>query len=85
MTNIDDWEKPRNDCAGFMMKHQAKLPICMSIESFHRAVNAGEFEIGPFRSQFGDGYGEPYNPWRQVFGKLKSGVFVFAELYTGGK
>ena len=48
-------------------------------EQFDKMAEAGEFEVGPFKESFGDGYGDPYNPNRQLFGRLNDGRLVYAE------
>lgn len=48
------------------------------IRAFDALARAGSFIDGPYRSTFGDGYGEPYVPDRQVFGTLNSGRKVCA-------
>lgn len=47
---------------------------------FDELVLAGRFSVGPFRETFGDGYGDHYNPGKQAYGKLDSGIFVYCEL-----
>ena len=39
------------------------------------------FAVGPYIETWGDGYGEPYNPYRQAFGKLRDGRVVYCELH----
>lgn len=48
------------------------------IKEFNDFCRKKEFSEGPFVSTFGDGYGEPYNPNRDVWGTLKSGRKVCA-------
>lgn len=85
---IDDWEKPRHSCTAFMCKNSTMIGKvttpkyeCISKEEFDNLAKSDEFEDGPHMEGFGDGYGHPYNPWRQAFGKLKDGRLVFTELY----
>lgn len=40
-------------------------------EEFDKLCRQRAFSSGPYRDTFGDGYGEPYNPNRFVFGTLK--------------
>ncbi len=40
---------------------------------FDLLANDEDWEDGPYRSSFGDGYGEPYNPNREVWGILQGG------------
>lgn len=51
----------------------------MPKEMFDKRAVDCEFEVGPFKDSFGDGYGDPYNPNRQIWGKLKNGKFVRTE------
>ena len=48
----------------------------ISISEFDDLARKGQFLNGPFVSTFGDGYGEPYNPDRPVWGQLKTGEVV---------
>lgn len=48
------------------------------IEEFDRLARANEFAEGPEISQYGDGYGDPYMPNREVLGTLKDGRRVRA-------
>ena len=80
---IENWREPRHQCLSFMMeqtKGEGKFE-CLSEEEFNKLVESEKFEVGPFKEDFGSGHGEPYNPWRQAFGKLKDGRLVFTELY----
>jgi hypothetical protein len=49
------------------------------ISEFDALVRAGEFANGPHVSTFGDGQGEPYNPFRDVWGTLRDGRKVRSE------
>ena len=69
---IADAEKRRSD---------RRLPI----GEFDDLARAGGFEEGPFVSNFGDGYGEPYMPVRIVCGTLKGGEEVWAVKHYGAK
>ena len=72
--------EPRNKCARYMWENEVEKPILLTKEDFDAHAKAGDFEVGPHRDNFGDSYGEPYNPNRQAFGKLKDGRFVYCEL-----
>ncbi len=82
--------KPRNQCEDYMISKGLKLKIVALLrkQEFDEYAKAGKFSDGPHRDSFGDGHGEPYNPYRQAFGQLKTGVqsdngevrFVFCEL-----
>lgn len=45
----------------------------LEISVFDALARAKEFVDGPWIETFGDGYGEPYNPDRVVYGRLKDG------------
>jgi len=42
-------------------------------DEFDRLAREEQFRVGPRMSAFGDGYGEPYQPFRQIWGVLKDG------------
>jgi len=46
------------------------------ISEFNDLARARKFKEGPFKDSFGDGYGEPYNPNRAVWGVLEDGTAV---------
>ncbi len=48
--------------------------------AFDSNYNEGNFIVGPFKEQFGNGRDEPYNPDRQAFGILKKGYGVWCEI-----
>lgn len=74
---VRDWGIPGGHCATWLRGRKAvQLPKA----EFDRLAKAVGFIEGPFRDTFGDGYGEPYNPNRQAFGRLRDGRLVFAEL-----
>jgi len=70
---------PRNQCRGYVAKNRGKA-ILVTREEFDSYLGNNDFLEGPFKDSFGDGYGEPYNPDRQAFGKLKSDLVVYCEL-----
>lgn len=49
------------------------MPEQIPIAEFDRLARAKQFADGPFIDSFGDGHGEPYNPYRKVWGTLKDG------------
>lgn len=57
----------------------------VSKDDFNVLCDKEQFEDGPFRESFGDNYGEPYNPRRQAFGRLKDGRYVYCELSSSEK
>jgi len=81
MTQKLTMNEPRHTCQHFMIRNGCSMPIELTRVAFDELVRNGQFEMGPFMDTFGDGYGEPYNPRRQLYGKLKDGRFVFAERY----
>ncbi len=48
------------------------------IELFDKYAMEEMFVDGPYLESFGDGYGEPYNPIRQVYGTLRGDRPVFS-------
>ncbi len=73
--------KPRHQCLCFCEKHNGDREE-LSKEDFDALCREKQFVIGPLKDAFGDAALEPYNPNRQVFGKLKDGRIVYAELVT---
>ena len=71
--------EPRIQVWSFAGDHGGK-PSLLSKADFDAQLEAGQFAVGPYRETFGDGYGEPYNPHRQAFGKLNDGRVVYCEL-----
>ncbi len=47
---------------------------------FDSLAREKEFAEGPFMESFGDGYGDPYNPNRTIFGTLKDDRKVKSKL-----
>lgn len=70
---------PRNQCRDYIREHGGKAEL-VTKEEFNQLARQKQFKEGPFQDSFGDGYGEPYNPNRQVFGSLDDGRIIFAEL-----
>lgn len=70
---------PRHRCAEYVYTNGGKA-VELTKAEFHALYNAKGFADGPYRDTFGDGCREPYNPWRQAFGKLKDGRIVYCEL-----
>ncbi len=54
----------------------------ISRDEFDRLTREDQFADGPYIEAFGDGYGEPYQPNRTMFGTLKDGREVKSS--TGG-
>ena len=71
---------PRGQCLDFMARQNAE-PILLSKAEFDGHAKQRDFEKGPFRDKFGEGYGDPYNPYIQAFGELRDGRFVYCELH----
>lgn len=61
------------------MKGPTDYPMVLSgyerIEKadFDKLARDREFADGPFIESFGDGYGDPYNPHRTIWGTLNDG------------
>lgn len=51
----------------------------IDIAEFDRLARDKQFADGPHISTFGEGYGEPYDMARRVFGTLKDGRKVESE------
>ena len=45
----------------------------ISRKEFDRLFDAEQWADGPHMERFGDGYGEPYRPYRSCWGTLSSG------------
>jgi len=71
--------KPQISCATYMIKNNA-TPIIISKEEFDKLTKEKQFRDGPYRETFGEGYGEPYNPFKQAYGQLNNENYVFCEL-----
>ncbi len=74
---------PRHGCEEYIMRQKRSGhtgPQPLTLAEFHSHIDSDDFDDGPRKDSFGDGYGEPYNPRRQVFGVLKSGTIVYADL-----
>jgi len=69
---------PRNQCERYVIK-QGGLATLIPKQDFDEKAIKNEFTDGPFIDTFGNG-NEPYNPNRQAFGKLNSGLVVYCEL-----
>ena len=79
--------QPRNSCRNYVLSHGGRTALIRK-EDFDSHYYEKNFEDGPHREGFGDGEGEPYNPNRQAFGKLKVGtksepLVVYCELSPG--
>jgi hypothetical protein len=70
---------PRNQCRDYVLETNGRAEL-LEKEEFDSSYRKKMFVEGPFRDSFGDGYGEPYNPNRQAFGRLKNGKVVYCEL-----
>jgi len=70
---------PRNQCKNYAIKN-GRRAILITQEEFDAHFKRADFSEGPFTDSFGDSHGEPYNPNRQAFGRLDSGLVVYCEL-----
>ena len=70
---------PRNQCRKYVSENGGEATLITKKE-FDKHCKSAEFSDRPYRDNFGDGNGEPYNPNRQAFGKLDSGLVVYCEL-----
>ena len=71
--------EPRNQCRNYVQENGGKA-LLIKKEELDSYILKKEFLDGPYIDSFGDGYGEPYNPNRQAFGKLKNDLIVYCEL-----
>lgn len=71
---------PRNRCRQYIKQNWGKEVKFIKKEEFDRHCFNNDFSDGPRKDTFGDGPGEPYNPNRQAFGTLKTGLIVYCEL-----
>jgi len=72
---------PRHTCEAWFAK-RGIVPRQLSIVVFNRLAKSdmGMFRDGPYEDLYGDGRYDGYNPNRQVWGVLKDGAGIFAEL-----
>jgi hypothetical protein len=70
---------PRHQCRGYIESQSGKT-FLLTKEEFDSLFREKQFDDGPYKDNFGNGNGEPYNPNRQAFGKLKDGRIVYCEL-----
>jgi len=68
---------PRNQCRDYVRLNGGKATLIPRSE-FDAHFIKKKFADGPFMDSFGDG-NEPYNPNRQGYGRLKSGLIVYCE------
>ena len=74
---------PRHQCWSYFLGRGLLPARKISKKEFDKLALAGDFDDGPHRDTFGDGYGEPYYPYRQAFGTLNPGDGVYCELREG--
>ena len=77
--------KPRKGCADYFARQGIDSPIHVTKLTFDTNFRGGMFKDEPMADSFGDGYGEPYYPWRQAYGVLLDGRGVFCELHEDGR
>ena len=75
---------PRNQCRNYVQENGGVAEL-LEKKEFDTHYKKRGFIKGPFKETFGDDYGEPYNPNRQAFGKLKRGNVVYCELSDGNQ
>ena len=71
---------PKNACLNYIKEHGGLFKL-VTKENFDIYARDNVFFDGPHIDSFGDDYGEPYNPWRQAFGKLNTGEIVYCEAH----
>lgn len=77
-------DKPRNNCRWYFEEKGILSPEKITKDEFDQHYDEERFSDGPYQETFGNGYGEPYNPYRQAYGKLKDGRYVYCELNDTG-
>lgn len=81
---MDEKSGPINNCQRYFVENRIAEPVLLTKAEFDKHCCDEAFSDGPFCDTFGDGYGEPYNPNRQVFGVLKDGRGVYFNRWAGG-
>lgn len=77
---MNDAYKPRNACQAFAFR-SGKTAVFVPKAEFDTLCDTKAFVDGPYMDTFGDGYGEPYNPYRQAWGVREDKTVVFTELH----
>ncbi len=77
---VDMRYEPRHSCESWF-NETGLAPVQLSKNDFDNMCENDEFADGPHIETFGDNPPEPYNPFRQAFGKLKDGRGVFCEVH----
>jgi hypothetical protein len=72
-------QEPCNSANIFMRKNDCKSFRFIEKKEFDNLCKEKKFVAGPAIETFGDGYGEPYVPIRQIFGKLADGTCLITE------
>jgi hypothetical protein len=70
---------PRHTCLSYMVRCDAYNPIVLTRREFNHQFESNNFSDGPWQDCFGRDYGEPLNIFRQAFGKLNDGSYVYCE------
>ena len=85
--------EPRHGCLAYvtqqkvsMEREDGKTPAVELITKavFDELLKEGKFTDGPFLDSFGDGYGDYYYPWRQIYGTVREGEnrrIVYSEIH----
>lgn len=76
----EEQNPPRHGCMTYFLAEKTDKITLLTKGAFDILVNAKRFKDGPFTDSFGDGPGEPYNPRRQAYGTLDTGMGVYCEL-----
>ena len=72
-----DKVEPCQALCKFLRENEITVTTFLPKAEFDKLARAKKFVVGPFLESFGDGYGEPYNPDRQIFGKLEDNTCAF--------
>lgn len=72
-------QEPCHSAHLFMRENKCKSHRFIEKKEFDDLCKQKVFITGPAIETFGDGYGEPYNPIRQIFGKLPDGTCLITE------
>lgn len=71
--------EPQGACLQYIIDNDSRNVQAIELAEFDDHCHNRRFTDGPFEDTAGSGYGEPYNPHPQVFGRLDTGQIVYAQ------
>ena len=75
--------RPCGNAIAWAVGHGCKSDLVqLTKDSFDKLLDDDLFSSPPLVDGFGDGHGEPYRPYRQAYGELKDGRFVYCETHS---